>query len=326
MSLFRALNQATFLVCFAAISDSSPATAADLRVVSEFEIHYDLGNHRIPKWANGVLAVVEGEGKGAPIVHLFDRQGRELAPVVVSIPGASKMMLEGAVLAGDGKVAVIGSAYDAGKGGGFLAIADISGSPQKIVRTFPYVPYLIAAGPGGGVWTGGLEMVAGKESHSAVNAKNGVLRRFAVSGDLAPTYIPREEFGGPNFGLTGGWLAVGKDRVGWYTQDDRYFEVSAEGKVSVYAGHPDLVQSVSGLAITDSGKVILSGVVPGNTPSQPGKKSRAVLAMLDRRTGAWQPLAWAADLPALVIYGSEGEQVVMRGDSLSRVRFATIGE
>src|ERR1700682_659422 len=127
-----------------------PAVAASWAPAGVVTISYDLGDHRIPTWSNGALTVVANNGTATPVIHVFQSDGRELTPTAFSIPGTSRMLIEGAVYSKDERVAICGVAYaENGSGGGFVAWFGLGSNDATVVRTTPYFSYLITAAPDG---------------------------------------------------------------------------------------------------------------------------------------------------------------------------------
>jgi hypothetical protein len=277
---------------------------------------------RVPFW-NGALIIVEHNGLAAPTIHSFDITGAEMPPIVLAISGANATRIESVAYGKDGTYAACGRALDAnGRGGnGFVAWISPDRQNTKVIQTFPYVPYSIVMTADGSTWTQGFEIANGRESDPAVNLEHGIIRRFDKSGNLLSSYIPRSTIRRGTFGLEQGLLAASKDYIGWYAnREHAYREVTSDGKIASYPGigPSDSKWEVTGLAITDSGDVIISATE--RIPNRIGSR----LYRLDKSHRAWLrldlPNGTAAPMPDKpYLLGADGNRLVLY--RIDRMRF-----
>ncbi len=290
-----------------------------LTLSSVARIPWDLAEQRVPNWDGGALGIVQNNDTAQPTIHLFDNQGREMQPVVFSIPGANEMRIEGVAQGLGGVVVVAGRAFDRnGSGGGFISWVSADRQSSRNVQLFPYSPNLLATAPDGTVWVQGHEVAHGMESDPAVNPDNGLIRHFDASGKLIGSFIPRASVPKIKLGLTDGQMASSKDRVAWYANHaDAYFEIMYDGGVKEYPGLPLEKNNhgrVTGLALTDAGDAIVS------THEALGASG---LYILDRAHRMWKPLARPQNTLTLV-YGSAGDSIAVMGKDRFEIAFLKV--
>ena len=272
---------------------------------------------RFPHWDRGILTYIATNDSENTVIRSFDRSGAELSPKVFAVPGATTTHLEQVGRTGDGVVVACGTAYDReGRGGGFVAWIGKSAAESTIIRTFPYVPYLLAVAPDNTVWTQGLEMVKGVEHRAPVNADHGLIRHFENSGKEIGSFIPRSSLPGKFVGLFQGMLAVSEGRVGWYSQDNGYIEVARDGNVTRYPLAPGLGHRASTLALTENGAVLVTGQISDGGANPATKRGDSVLYMLNRSDGQWKavkPPPPVDSSQGLAIHGVEGNMIAFAG-------------
>jgi hypothetical protein len=275
---------------------------------------YSLESQRIPKWNGAALTAIENN-----IVHSFDQDGQELRVAVVSIPGATRVLLNDAAAQSDGALVVCGSASGRdGRQGGFLSFIPADRTSARIVQTAPYRASMIAVSPDGTVWT------RGKVDTDKMRSKDStIIRHFDPSGRLLEGFIPQdslsyEELTGIGDGVGG--LSAAPGRVGWYqSKAKRYFEI-VNGVVHDYPGLPlGDKELVDGLAILESGDVFVSKATLG----KPGFE----IYTLDRSAGNWQHVAFpaqgeVADVTRLA--GQYRDQLVFQSKDWRTLRVVTV--
>jgi len=304
-------------------------SAQELVPAGEAHVSYGYAGTRVPFWTGGYLVPIENNGMIVPVIHSIDDAGVEAAPIMLSIPGASSMTIDGAARRPDGTWAVIGYAQDGdGKGSGFITWISPDRKNVTTIRSYPYNPYEVTITPDGTAWTQGIEVVSGNDW---VGSHHGVIRRFDSSGKLMGEYIPRssirEEIN--TLAMENAKLVSNKDRVGWYAnRAHEYFELTYEGdKVSgpvIYPGiapHGDDDVLVDGMAMMDNGDAYVS--VYNYKPTT----DRGIVYRLDRVKRSWTPVAMPAKsdgTPILEypnILGGDGERLALfGGDSVIFVK------
>ena len=319
----RQRNVKILTAVLAAVTLTAPGLYAQtLLDAGEARFAYNLTNQdRVPFW-NGALIIIEHNGLAAPTIHSFDITGAEMPPIVFAISGANATRIERVAYGKDGTYAVCGRAFDAdGKGGGFIAWISPNRQSTKVIQTFPYAPLSIVMTADGSTWTQGFEVARGVEADPAVNPEHGIIRRFDRSGNLLSSHVPRSTIGNGNLGLQQGLLASSKDYVGWYANHTHtYREVTSDGKIAFYpgVGPSDSKWDVTGLAITDSGDVIISATerAPNSIGSRLYRldKSHHTWLRLDLPNGAASPMP---DKPFLL--GADGNRLVLY--RIDRMRF-----
>ena len=116
-------------------------------------------------------------------------------------------------------------------------------------------------------------------------------------------------------------MASSKDYIGWYANHEHdYREVTSDGKIGSYPGigPSDSKWEITGLAITDSGDVIISATerIPNSIGSRLYRldKSHRAWLRLDLPNGAASPMP---DKPFLL--GADGNRLVLY--RIDRMRF-----
>lgn len=307
------------VLLIAAVLTASGLVAQTLSDGGEAPFAYNLTNHdRVPFW-NGALIIVEHNGLAAPTIHSFDITGNEMPPIIFAISGANATRIESVAYGKDGTYAVCGRAFDAkGKGGGFIAWISPDRQSTKVIQTFPYSPHLIVMTADGSTWTQGFEVANGVEAGPTVNLEHGIIRRFDRSGNLLSSYIPRSSIVNGSLGVEQGLLASSKDYVGWYANHmHTYREVTSDGRVAFYPGvaPSDSTWEATGLAITDSGDVIVSATERGVL------NGIGRLYRLDKAHRAWLPLDLpnGVEPPKPYLQGADGNRLVLY--RIDRMRF-----
>jgi hypothetical protein len=248
------------------------ATAPQLALDHVVTVDHSFKGEQVPHWASGFLVRIDGNRTAAPTLVSYDRSGRELSAVMLTIDQSRIITVFDWAAGREGVVVACGGAYDdSGRGGGFFAILDPSSRSERVVRLSPYYPHRIAMAPDGTIWTSGEETVNGREHGPGVDFSHGVLRHFDATGHLISSVIPRSTL--ENRLMAGeGFLNVGVDgRVGWYTGPvggvgSAYFEISPSGETTRFDPLPLLEHDiVRGIALPDSGGTIISiNSSPGN--------------------------------------------------------------
>lgn len=292
-----------------------PIAAQTLVESGTVKLVYDLSNKRLPTWTGGYLISIENVGQPVQTIHTFDPTGRELTPIVFSLPGTNAMRIEDSAVAPAGTHVLCGQAYDkSGAGSGFVSWVSTDGQNVKTVRLFPYVPFHMAVDSDGTIWLQGAETVNQEYTDPAINPDHGLIRHFDRNGIEIGSYIPRSKVPGLSAGLEIGAIAAANGRVGWYADRAHvYYEVTASGSVAAYRGFaPSKSQwKITGLAMTGSGDVVVSALERvGST----GAATRIRhMFYFDRANRAWVELAMPAGTSVRypVILGGDGKRLAM---------------
>jgi len=194
------------------------------------------------------------------VVHLFDKNGVELASVRFVIPGAATVQTNSVARRRDGVLALSGNAISAdGKAAPFLAILSADGKSQQTVRTDPFYPEAVAIAADGTICTAGWDLRDGRET----NFDHGMVRQFDSSGKVIQERIPRSlyptDISRPS-PVVDSLLATAGGRIGWYAPSAKeYFEMVPDGTLRHWSVAEVLEQreSVVGLALTEDGNAFL---------------------------------------------------------------------
>ena len=290
---------------------------------------------RPPVWSGGALLVADGLLFSPSAFMAFNRDGRPISSAGFSIPEAFKTSIDGFARGADGTVALCGQSYASdGRGAPFIALISADGDPQRVIRTEPYMPAVVAVAPDGTLWTVGHELNFDSHSEKGVNREAGVLRHYDRNGKSLGAFIPRSSIKDiSHFTLPFSMLAATADRVGWLHYDVRgrapgaYIEISRDGNVSSYPlpqpqGAQPYFLDLGGMAITDAGDVF--AVVNNFTNKQP---SSFTLVVLNRSEGLWLPVRMPVSASSARLYGSNGNELAFwlatGGGGYSTVHFFT---
>src|ERR1022692_3778184 len=113
---------------------------------------------RMPEWSGGALVTFVSNQTPAPVILSFDDRGRQLSPLILTIPESETIDLIDAARGSDGMVVACGKVYDhSGRGTGFLAVFGTTGVELTVIRLYPYSPSRIAVAADGSIWTAGPE-------------------------------------------------------------------------------------------------------------------------------------------------------------------------
>lgn len=304
-----------FQVCPILLSAfGAPSSAPAFRVSAPVQLSYDLSNKPVPRWTGGVFVVIDSNGTSAPVIRSFGSDGRELTPVVITIPDAQIVKIWSAARGNDGLFAVAATAYDReGRGGGLIGLRSADGMKLTIIKLFPYVPHTVAIAPDNTIWTQGIELVNGSEHAPEIDPNRGMLRHFDTEGRQIAAFIPRNEVRLPNTGT--GYLLATRTIVGWYpSQGQAYFEVKSDGTTVRYPGAPGTDKTnvfVTGFALTDSGKALVSVITLATNEND---RTTHAVYRLDRPTRTWAPVNFPGIQSSEItyLYGSDSNRVVLK--------------
>lgn len=288
----------------------------------------ELEGKRWPVYGGGVMVVAEGPA-GEPVGFTgYGQDGQVLFNLPFQIPEAARRNVYSFARGAEGTLAACGLAYAAdGRYAPYLAWISADGTQQKVIRTAPYFPFLVAVAPDGTLWTVGRELNSDM-GENGVNRDAGTLRHYDREGRLLESYLPRSGFKDPVVLGSNGHLAVSRDRVGWLcenaerTEGSAYIEVSTQREVTRYPV-PAIPASTSPVAMYSSMGMTLDGEVFVVTDSV-NKQEGAPILTLDRAAGAWRKAALpvSAKHNWVFIYGGDQDLAFyVGGDQKSAVRF-----
>ncbi len=284
-------------------------------------LEVDLAGKRIPAWKHGALRILDQTESLNPTILSLDRNGKTVSTIRFILPGATWVRTSSWDSDANGMTAICGGASDKdGRFAPFIAWSTASGE-QFILRPDSYVPFHVAIGPDGHIWTlgsGRTDRADGKMPRIR-QAGAPTIRRFDIKGKSVGEYLPLTEFKGkitPDDGLT--LFTVGSNNRAMIlsTSEDVMFEVSASGQVSKY-NLPGLEnQSLSGPATTPSGDVYIG--VTG--------KSQWSISKFDRNGVGLVPVL-VGKVPVsrpLILLGADGDQKLVTSSGGKTVDFYAI--
>lgn len=259
-------------------------------------------------WSGGALLQVEASRSASPVLRAFDRRGREISKVTLTIPDASSInVYSGRFARGfDGSVAVAGSAYTKNsRGMSFIAWVSPDSARQTVIRVSPFVAHALTIAADGSIWA------AGFDNDRAYRADSHVIRRFDRTGRLIGSATPRStlkitdaaRFTDPT---QYSYLASSKDRVGWFSEAAGvYIAFSLNGdELSRVTVPPASSGHVHGLALCDDGRAF-TGI---DIYESPRKKTGWGVAEIDSIRGELRLMPWGHTGGPL--YGCDGTELV----------------
>lgn len=297
------------LLAGCAMAISAPLVKQEATVA----IPRDFTGQRLPRFKNGLVLVYDFN---LAKVWAYDRTGKTLLSLSLSVPNTVRMHITDIAAAPDGTVAVSASAFD-GDGNGAPVIFWISpaGAVTRIVRLAPFSASRVVFANDGSLWAAGrIYRQEGVRFETA--PEYDVLRHYDSQGRLLGSVVPNTTFASaPQNPALYSFLIGGQNRIGFLSLDAKeYVEVSLSGKMlgdwKIHTSLPFHVGDVMGAALTASGSVFLS-LPPHpdlNTPYQ-----GPPLYKLDKASGALQPADLSVDTPVTkpsVLIGGDGDKLV----------------
>ena len=277
------------------------------RLVRTVQIPRDFTNQAFPRFSNGFVLAYDFD---RAIVRSYDRTGRALMEVPLSIPDGAGIRVRDTAALPDGTIAVKASATaDRGRAVGVIFWISPQGKVMRIVRTAQFGARRVAFAADGTLWA------AGRVYDYAYNSlpEYDVLRQYDAQGRLVRTVLPRSTFAaGLREPSSDSFLLTAKDRIGFFSlTSNQYVELSLSGDVlGNWKVAPPADVDIAGAALTASGRVFLSG--QWRRKMDDPREWELLLYELDKRSGALRRI----DFPqtgvhrATVLVGSEGEELV----------------
>jgi hypothetical protein len=250
---------------------------------------------------------------------------RRSIQIPISFPDISGLASSDVVVSFDGTIGASAAGTDR-QGSSFAGIGlwRPDGSLIRVIRTTPFIARQISFTADGSVWAMGRETaVDGLGDESPVH---DVLRRYAPDGEIKGSYLPRASLstGWPH-PSTYGLLVTSKERVGYVSEKAGKWAVLADdgailgqGAISAPAGFRIYVA-----AITDSGRLFVSGNWRGKEANSPGKHPRIPVFEINPETGTLEPVEMAGAFPdgeSANLLGAEGEDLVFKAATASGVQ------
>ena len=238
----------------------------------------------------------------------------------LTLPESFRVMISDVAVGFDGTIAASASANDR-EGNGFVSIAWLKsdGSLIRVVRTTPFGARQVSFTADGSLWAIGMEtVVEGVRKESPVH---DVLRRYGPDGELLGTYLPRLSLsaGWPH-PSHGGLLVTSKERVGFISEKAGKWAVLAgdgtilgQGAISAPEGFKIYVA-----AITDSGRLFVSGTWRGEKMPASGNFPRIPVFEIDPNSGELQLVDMSGALgerESANLIGADGEQLVFKAET-----------
>ncbi len=294
----------------------------------------EIEGKRWPVYGGGVMVVAENP-VGEPSAFIgYDRNGKQVFNLPLTIPDAVRRNVYSYARGAEGTFAACGLAYAAdGRQAPYLAWVSADGTQQKVIRTSPYHPFLVAVAPDGTLWTVGRELNS-ELGEKGVNLNAGVLRHYDREGRMLDSFLPRSGFKDPVVLGSSGHLAVSRDRVGWLCENaesiegSAYIEINSLREITRYP-LPKIPGSAAPVAIYSSMGMSLNGEVFVVTDSRNKKDDGAPILTLDRSKSEWSkaPLPVTAKPNWVYIYGADQDfAFLVGGDNKSAVRFFRLAQ
>lgn len=239
----------------------------------------------------------------------------------LSLPDSFRVLISDVAVSYDGTIAASASATDReGRSCAVIAWLGPDGSLLRVVRTTPFGAGKVSFTADGSLWAAGI--LKSDETLREEASVYDVLRRYSAEGVLVGTYLSR-------LSLSSGWrhpthgaiLVTSRDRVAFVSDSAKKWAVLAADGTLLGQGtlsSPENFRTFVG-AITDSGRLFVSGQWRGNPPAL-GSYPPIALFEVNQRTGELELI----DTPAVSpdgslghLLGSEGEELVFHVKSVS---------
>lgn len=255
------LLMASLAICTAALPLQSGRLVLQGRV--EKLPHRTLDFNPMPRYQAGYvfsrdapMSSIWVDAVGAPSGESLDH--------AVTMPDSLRMLLTDVAVSYDGSIAVVADPTDRdGQLVSVIAWLGPDGEPTRTVRTSPYAATGIGFTADGSLWAAGIEKVNRSEAHPS----HDVIRQYDAEGRLVRSLLSRSTFPydhwHPAFGST---LVTSTDHVafvsgeaGTWTLISTTGEIVGHGRIGLGEGY-----QVISAAVTDSGRVFVSGLGPGH--------------------------------------------------------------
>lgn len=242
----------------------------------------------------------------------------------LALPDVTNATLSDVVISFDGTIAV--SAAGAGREGPFAGIALLKpdGSLIRVVRTAPFIPRQISFTADGSLWAMGWERsVDGSGKETPVH---DVLRRYGPDGELKGSYLPRSSLstGWPHPSMYG-LLVTSREHVGFVSEKAGKWAVLADDGTILGQGAisspPEFRIYVA--AITDSGRLFVSGNWRSKEAISPGSRPRIPVFEINPKSGTLELVEMGGAFPegeSANLLGAEGEELVFKASTASGVQ------
>ncbi len=280
------------------------------------------GRASIPRYHYGWLVFLHWPGSGSPHFSVLDPEAdRIVAQLTIELPEAKEVYgSDLAVFPDRSRFAVTATTKNlTGTRSSWLLIYSADGRLMHKEKITPIYSRYIAVAPDNTIWGWGYNVRTVEDRSST----DPVLYRWSEEGKLLQQLLARKDFaedealGEPDVKLGLSCMAVSRSRVVLYAPGSGVLaEVSASGEViGMYKparplrkdGKPE---SMGGLAVTDDGEIYASF----------GRIHR-----FDRASQTWAPVEQPEALAGMSrIYGSAGDQILLRGASGDRYHFRLV--
>lgn len=275
-------------------------------------VHLDmeLKGKAVPKWENGFFLTIDPLPGATPVLSVLDASGKKRFEMALAMDGVTSVIPHGLAASPDGRAAITGTAMDAaGSRIYFLAFVNSGGTLERVVRMDKFAGSRVSFAPDGNVWVLGVGLgPAGPE------LDYGMIRIYNRHGVLQQSLLPRSLMpvrGDPTMSAQ---LTANAQHVVFYSGHLGYLAVLTKdgGVLSVNrAPLPAEGAFVTGLAISESSRILMSCQIPS---SSPGVRDTVVFFSWDGKLASWRKVY---ELPGndpagyQAIFGIDGEDVLV---------------
>lgn len=231
-------------------------------------------------------------------VHVYNRAGRRVLQLAVSVPQAIETGVTDVAFSGDGRIAVSGGATAAdSQSTGMIAFFDSKGNGLSIVRTATFVPLKISFAEDGTLWALGYELDANGRLPSY-----SMLRQYSSAGTLAQSALLNSAVSVDKrvSPANGAQLAVSGGVVAVYARSENMFvEISSQtGEImQQFSGPSRSACTVRHFGRTKSGSLFATCE----------SRSSTGIYKFETQSKQWKPVSGLSG----TIVGTDGEQVVL---------------
>ena len=252
---------ASLAICTAAIPLQSGHLVPQGRV--EKLPHRTLDYNPMPRYQAGYV-FSRDDPMSSIWVDAVGATGGEPFDHAVALPESFRMLLTDVAVSYDGSIAVVADPMDReGRLVSVIAWLGPDGEPTRVVRTSPFAATGIGFTADGSLWAAGIEKVSRSEAHPS----HDVVRQYDAEGRLVRSLLSRAEFPSepwhPAYGST---LVTSTDYVAFVAGEAGSWTLISTAGVVVGHGQLGLREGyqVVSAAVTDSGRLFVSGLGPGD--------------------------------------------------------------
>jgi hypothetical protein len=282
-------------------------------------------------WASifdkGYLFEMKGSGNAPPSgLAVFDPSGTLAYQVDIVAPDGSPARLDRNVAAADTDGTVILAMWYGGYGGngrvkgGGVVVLDRTGKQVRFLDTARFLPNALCFGPDHSIWVGGKQ--AAEDGDWDQKADYKLVRKYSADGTLLGSFLPRSLFPRGLSPTESGIMRASHDRIGIVTHpgntptNPEWVELDFNGNLTgrwklgpSMTGDSEtrrMTYSIGQFSFTADGRLFAA------TESCPVEfQCTEQVVVFDKKTSAWQPAGSGLVDRSRVLFGADGNELVV---------------